>query len=81
MQSTMFLAIKSALISGLITGIIGVAGYIMGVGDLWKLDVHALLNVFAMSALTSIVSLVKAAMTKEDGTVAGTNLQIREDQR
>ena len=63
--------LKSALVSGIITGVLGIAGYIIGVGDVFKLDVHSLVNVFALSALTTIVSLIKSVMTTSDGTVAG----------
>jgi len=71
----MWLNIKSALVSGLITGALGMAGYVIGVGDVFQLDTHSLINVFALSALTTIVSLVKATMTKDDGTIAGVQIK------
>lgn len=75
MKSTIWVSIKSALVSGVITGLLGIAGYIIGVGDIFKLDVHTLLNVGSLAALTTIVSFIKASLTTEDGTVAG--IQVR----
>lgn len=63
---------KSALISGLITGVLGIAGYIIGVGDIFKLDVHTLLNVFSLSALTTVVSILKSFLTTNAGNFVGT---------
>ena len=63
--------LKSALVSGVITGVLGVAGYIIGVGDIFKLDVHTLVNVGALAALTTIVSLVKSFLTTPAGNFAG----------
>lgn len=63
--------IKSALVSGVITGILGVAGYIIEVGDIFKLDVHTLVNVGALSALTTIVSLIKSFLTTSSGNFVG----------
>ena len=71
----MWTNIKSALVSGVITGVLGIAGYIIGVGDIFKLDVHTLANVGALSALTTIVSLIKAAMTTDKGFIAGVKIK------
>jgi len=69
--------IKSAFVSGIITGILGMAGYIIGVGDIFKIDVHTILNVGAISALTVIVSLIKASLTTPIGQLAGTSITIK----
>lgn len=71
----MWTSIKSALVSGVITGILGIAGYIIGVGDIFKLDVHTLLNVGALAALTTVVSLIKAGLTTDRGTIAGVQVK------
>ena len=63
--------VSSAVVSGVITGVLGIAGYIIGVGDVFNLDVHTLLNVGALSALTAVVSLIKSLLTTNSGTVAG----------
>lgn len=65
------LQIKSALISGLLMGFLGVAGYIVSVGDVFKLDIHALVNVLVLSILTTLVSLIKSGLTTTSGTFAG----------
>ena len=64
--------LKSALVSGVITGVLGIAGYIIGVGDVFNLDVHTLINVGALSALTTAVSLIKSFLTTENGNFVGT---------
>lgn len=67
--------IKSALVSGLIMGLLGVAGYVIGIGDIFKLNAHVLINVGVMSALTTIVSLVKTSLTNTDGKIAGVQIK------
>lgn len=64
--------IKSALVSALLTAILAIAGYIIGVADVFKIDVHALINVGALSALTAIVSLIKSFLTTDGGKFVGT---------
>lgn len=63
--------IKSALISAFVTAVLGMAGYVIGIGDVFKLDGHALVNVGALSALTAIVSILKAFFTTEKGEFLG----------
>lgn len=72
----MLTAIKSALISAGIAVVLAVSGYIIGVGDVFKLDPHALINAAVLSALVAIVSLIKAGFTQTDGTALG--VQIKE---
>lgn len=64
--------IKSSLISALLTAILATAGYVIGVGNVFSIDVHALVNVAALSALTAIVSLLKSFLTDQQGNFAGT---------
>lgn len=63
--------VKSALITALVTAVLGMAGYIVGVGDLFKLDGHALINVGTLSALNAIVSLLKNFLTTDRGAFLG----------
>jgi len=64
--------VRGALVSGVITAVLGIAGYIIGVGDIYKLDLHTLANVGALSALTTIVSLIKNYLTSNQGNFLGT---------
>ena len=73
----MWISIKSALISGVIAAFLAVAGYIIGVGDVFKLDPHALINTAVMATLVALVSLIKSGLTSNSGDVAG--VQIRPD--
>jgi hypothetical protein len=63
--------IKSALVSGVIMGILAIAAYIIGVGDIFSLNFHSLANAGALATLVTIVSLFKSFITTETGTVAG----------
>jgi len=74
-KNNMWISIKSALVSGVITAILAIAGYIIGVGDIFKIDVHALINVGALALLTTLVSLIKASLTTSAGTVGGIKIK------
>lgn len=63
--------IKGALISAIITAVLAIAGYIIGVGDIFNIDVHALVNVGALSALTALVSVIKSLLTTQSGDFVG----------
>jgi len=63
--------LKSALVSGVLTAILAGIGYIVGLGDIFAIDVHALVNVIALSFGTAIVSLIKALLTDNDGAFVG----------
>jgi hypothetical protein len=63
--------IKSALVSGVITGVLAIAGYIIGLGDVFAIDIHSLVNVGALAVLTTVVSLVKSWLTTDAGKFVG----------
>lgn len=70
MQIT-FTNVKSALVTAFLTAILALAGYVLGVGDIFKIDVHAFINVGALSLLTAIVSIIKSFLTTPDGNFVG----------
>ena len=63
--------IKSALVSGVIMGILSGLIYIVGIGDIFALNLKSLINVVAIAIATSIVSFIKSSLTSSDGTFAG----------
>lgn len=71
----MWIKFKSALVSAGIAAVLSVAGYVVGVGDVFKLDPHALINAGVLSALTAIVSLIKSAITTDQGTALGVQVK------
>lgn len=71
----MWISIKSALFSGLLMGVLAIAGYIVGVGDVFQIDPHALVNAGVMAALTTLISLVKSGLTDRNGTIAGVQVK------
>ena len=64
-------SLKSALVSAVLMAVVAMAGYVIGLGDLWKIDVHILTNIGVMALLTGIVSLIKNFLTSDSGTFAG----------
>jgi hypothetical protein len=68
------LKLKSALISGGLAIVLALGGYIVGIGDLWKLNPHALVNIAVMAFITTIVSLIKSSATTSQGTFAGVQI-------
>lgn len=63
--------LKSALVSGVLTAILAGLGYVVGIGDVFKIDVHAIVNVVALSFGTTIISLIKSFLTTDEGKFAG----------
>lgn len=59
-------AVRSALVSVFLWVFIAVAGYIIGLGDIWKVDWKVMANIGALSLLTGLVSLVKEYFIKND---------------
>lgn len=70
--------VKSALVSAGIAAVLGVAGYILSVGDIFQIDIRGLSNVAVLSFLTAfvtVVSLIKSAGTTRAGTFAGVQIK------
>lgn len=63
--------IKSALVSGVLMAILGIATYLLGIGDIFKADGHTVANIAVMAILTAIVSVVKNSLTTSTGKIAG----------
>lgn len=63
--------VKSALVSVGLMAVLGVAGYIIGLGDVFAIDLKALVNVGVMALLTGVVSLIKNFLTSDSGKFAG----------
>lgn len=63
--------VKSALVSGVLTAVLAGAMYVIGVGNVFAINVHSLVNVVALGLLTSIVSLIKSLLTTDKGNFLG----------
>ncbi len=66
-----FTQIKSALVSGILTAVLAGAGYVVGLGDIFAIDVHNLTNIVSLAFLTTIISLVKSLLTTREGNFVG----------
>lgn len=74
-NKNMWISIKSAIASGIITAVLAGFIYIVGVGDIFAIDLHSLTNVIVLALLTTFVSLVKAGLTRTDGTIGGVQVK------
>jgi hypothetical protein len=63
--------IKSALVSGVLMAILAIAGYVLGVGDVYKLDHRMIVNAGVMALLTAVVSYIKSMGTSDTGKFLG----------
>lgn len=66
-----FNVIKSAFVSLVLMALLQVAGYLISLGDLWKIDVHTLVNISVISLATGLVSLIKNVLTTDNGNFVG----------
>ena len=69
------MALKSALISSLLTAILAGSMYILQVGDIFKIELHSLANVVVLAILTGVVSLIKAGLTNDAGKALGVQIK------
>lgn len=63
--------IKGALVSGAIMGALAIGLYVIGLGDVFAIQWKPLINAGILSALTTIVSLVKSFLTTDRGNFVG----------
>lgn len=63
--------IKSALVSAFVTALLGMAGYVIGLNDVYNINIHSLVNIGVLSLLTAIVSLLKNFLTSNNGEFLG----------
>lgn len=68
-------SLKSALVTSLLSAALGIAGYIVSVADVFKLNFHALINVGVFALLTPLISLLKSLLTQTDGTALGIRIK------
>lgn len=63
--------IKSALVSGLIVGLLAMGVYIVKIGSIFGLNWHSVINVGVISFLTAVASLLKVGGTNTEGVFLG----------
>ena len=63
---------KSALVYGLLSAILAMSLYAISIGDVFKLDLHALINSGVFGLLAVLVSLIKNLLTTNQGNFLGT---------
>ena len=63
--------VKSALMFSLLTAVAGVLVYILGIGDIFSLDIKVLINIFVLSLGNGILSVIKSLLTTNSGNFIG----------
>lgn len=63
--------LKSALVSTVLMAVLAMAMYVLNLGDVFKIEVHSLVNVGVMALLTGVVSLIKSLLTDSEGKFVG----------
>ena len=63
--------IKSALVYGLLSALLAICVYAVGIGDVFKMDWKALVNAGFFAFLMALVSLLKNLLTTDSGKFMG----------
>ncbi len=69
--------IKSAVVTVVLTAVLAGIGYVIGIGDVFSVDIHTLTNIVSLSLLTGVVSIIKALLTTKSGNFVG-SVSIRD---
>lgn len=64
-------SIRQALVMGIVAGILATIAYVLKVGDVFAIDVHALVNVFALAGFTAISAFLTNLGTTKKGNFLG----------
>lgn len=64
-------SVKRAAISMLLMAIVAGAVYVIGLGDVFAVNIHSLVNIVSISLLTGFVSLVNSLFTTNDNKFLG----------
>lgn len=63
--------IKSALVFGVLSAILAIGTYVIGVGDIFSIDGKALANAGVFGGINVILSLIKRLLTTDEGNFLG----------
>lgn len=63
--------IKSALVFGILSAVLAMGMYVVGVGDIFALDGKALANAGVFGGLNTLLSLLKSLLTTDSGNFVG----------
>ena len=63
--------VGSALAIAIVIGVGAAIAYVLKVGDIFAIDVHSLVNVFALAVLGGVGSLISSFLTTKKGNFAG----------
>lgn len=63
--------IKSAIVFAILTALVAMIVYIVGLGDIFKIEPHTIANIGVMAILNGILSLLKSFLTTSSGQFLG----------
>lgn len=56
---------------GIVAGVLATIAYVLKIGDVFAIDVHALVNVFSLAGLTAVSAFLTNLMTTKQGNFIG----------
>ncbi len=63
---------KNALVTVLLTAVLAVVVYVVGLGDIFKVNWHDFVNIGVLALLNGLISLIKQFLTTDSGKFLGT---------
>lgn len=63
--------IYSAIVYAVLMALVSMGIYIVGIGDIYKIETHALINSGILAFVTGIISLLKNLLTDSNGKFLG----------
>lgn len=63
--------IMSAVVYVVLTAFLGLLAYVVGIGDVYKIDFHSVVNIFSIAIATGLVSIIKNFLTDNSGAFLG----------
>ncbi len=63
--------LKSAIVFAILTAVVAMMIYVIGLGDIFLVDTRTIVNIGAMSLLNGILSLLKSFLTNANGEFLG----------
>lgn len=68
--------IKSAVVYAVLTALVAMGMYALGIGDIFTVSIKPLVNIGAMSLLVGMISIIKNLLTTYNGKFIG-SIQVK----
>lgn len=71
MLNLSWVEVKSALVYAVLSAVLATLMYVIGIGDIFKIEMKALINIGVMSLFVGITSIIKNFLTSSSGKFLG----------